>query len=449
MSKFRNFAVAVVTLISATNTFGSFYLSQKSTNNNNAVVDESLDTSAIQEDSSLSLENTTGDDTTLSETATSVSSIVTTTVLDTENTEAAETTVTQTTTQKQEPIEKYEISSIAKLNNGDINSFQSYAIDTDANMIYYIDRNLDSYYADVTYYIYKYDILKQSVELVKELPYDSYFYPICLTYNQFDKNVYCFAGGGKSQDGYGISNGLAFFKVESNEFQCLDTNGNRNFLSHYNHFDDTNYRSFYFVSATEFVIELEQGEYHSRLYLYNTVDDSFTSGSIGVYSANRKNETDTPFMYKDNYYWLCSRNGGFSIVKSQKLFYPLQSGDNTYYGDNLKQFSTNDDWIAGNVYNGAVYLMKNDYSIYKVDLDILEQMFNEQSQTEEKNNLIVSTDKDENLQNALTLIIGGKEIKQTGINNLTSVKFFSFVSDDSILVYDDFDKNYKLISAVK
>ena len=447
MSKFRNFAVAVVTLISATNTFGSFYLSQKSTDNNNAVVDESLDTSAIQEDSSLNLENTTRDDTTSSETATSISSIVSTTVIDIENTEATETTVAQTTTQKQEPIEKYEISSIAKLNNGDINSFQSYAIDTDANTIYYIDRNLDSYYADITYYIYKYDILKQSVELVKELPYDSCFYPICLTYNQFDKNVYCFAGGGKSQDGHGILNGLAFFKVESNEFQCLDTNGNRNFLSDYNHFDNTNYRSFYFVSATEFVIE--QGDYHSRLYLYNTVDDSFTSGSIGVYSANRNNETDTPFMYKDNYYWLCSRSGGFSIVKSQKLFYPLQSGDNTYYGDNLGQFSTNDGWIAGNVYNGAVYLMKNDFSIYKVDLDILEQVYNEQSQTEEKNNLIVSPDKDENLQNALTLIIDGKEIKQTGINNLTTVKFFSFVSDDSILVYDDFDKNYKLISAIR
>ncbi|CDF01156.1 unknown [Ruminococcus sp. CAG:624] len=443
MSKFRNFAVAVVTLISATNTFGSFYLSQKSTNSNNTVVDESLDTSAIQEDSSLSLENTTGDDTTSSETATSASSIVTTTVIDTENTDANETTVIQTTTQKQEPIEKYEISSIAKLNNGDINSFQSYAIDTDANTIYYIDRNLDSYYADVTYYIYKYDIQSKSIELVKELPYSTNLYPICLTYNQFDNKMYCFAGGGESL------NSLSYFQVESNEFHRLNTNGNRNFLSDYNHFDDTNYRSFYFVSATEFVIELEQGDYHSRLYLYNTVDDSFTSGSIGVYSANRKNETDTPFMYKDNYYWLCSRSGGFSIVKSQKLFYPLQSGDNTYYGDNLGQFSTNDGWIAGNVYNGAVYLMKNDFSIYKVDLDILEQVYNEQSQTEEKNNLIVSPDKDENLQNALTLIIDGKEIKQTGVNNLTTVKFFSFVSDDSILVYDDFDKNYKLISAIK
>ena len=79
----------------------------------------------------------------------------------------------------------------------------------------------------------------------------------------------------------------------------------------------------------------------------------------------------------------------------------------------------------------------------------MEQVYNEQSQTEEKNNLIVSPDKDENLQNALTLIIDGKEIKQTGGNNLTTVKFFSFVSDDSILVYDDFDKNYKLISAIK
>lgn len=136
-------------------------------------------------------------------------------------------------------------------------------------------------------------------------------------------------------------------------------------------------------------------------------------------------------------------------MKSQKLFYPLQSGENTYYGDNLKQFSTNDGWIAGNVYNGAVYLMKNDFSIYKVDVDILEQLYDEQNQTEEKNNLIIPPDKNENLQNALTLVIEGKEIKQTGINNLTSIKYFSFVSDDSILVYDDFDKKYKLISALE
>lgn len=442
MSKFRNFAVAVVTIISATNTFGSFYLSQKSTNNNTLVNDDALDTSVYQEDFSLSLENTTEVDNIPSET-TPASSIVATTTRETPNAEVIETTVVQTTTQKPDPIEKYEISSIAKLNNGSINSCQSYAVNPVTGAIYFIDRNLDSYYADVTYYIYKYDIQKSSIELVKELPYSSNLYPICLTYNEYDRNIYCFAGGG------GSTNGLAYFQVESNEFHPLNTNGNRNFLSSYNHFDDTNYRSFSFVSATEFVIELEQGDYHSRLYLYNTSDDSFTSGSIGVYSANRSNETDTPFLYNENYYWLCSRSGGFSIVKSNKLFYPLQSGENTYYGDNLKQFSTNDGWIAGNVYNGAVYLMKNDFSIYKIDLDILEQMYEEQSQTEENNNLIIAPDKDENLQNALTMVIAGKEIKQTGINNLASIKFFSFVSDDSVLVYDDFDKNYKLISATK
>lgn len=436
MEKFRNVAVAVVAIIGATNTFGSFYLSQKSTNNNNAVADEPGETSVNQEEANMSLENTTGDDTITSETI-SESSIVTTTVIETDNTEAVETTAAQTTMQKQEPIEKYEISSVAKLNNGDINSFQSYAIDTDSNNIYYIDRNLDAYYEDRTYYIYKYNIQSKSTELVKELPYSTHLYPICLTYNQFDNKMYCFAGGGESLSS------LSYFQVESNEFHSLNTNGNRNFLTPYNHFDDTYVHSFYFVSATEFVI------YHSGLNLYNTVDDSFTSGSIGVASSAWRKDSEAPFMYKDNYYWLCSRSGGFSVVKSKKLFYPFQSGENTYYGDNLKQFSTKDGWIAGTVYNGAVYLMKNDYSIYKVDLDVLEQLYIEQSQTEEKNNLIIAPDKDENLQNALTLIIGGKEIKQTGLNNLTSVKFFSFVSDDSILVYDDFDKNYKLIYAVE
>ena len=275
------------------------------------------------------------------------------------------------------------------------------------------------------------------------LPYSSNLYPICLTYNEFDRKIYCFAGGG------GSANSLAYFQVESNEYHRLNTNGNRNFLSSYNHFDDTNYRSFSFVSATEFVIELEQGDYHSRLYLYNTSDDSFTSGSIGVYSANRSNETDTPFLHNENYYWLCSRRSGFSIVKSKKLFYPLQSGNDTYYGDHLNEFSTDDGWIAANVYNDTVYLMKDDFSIYKVDLDILEQLYVEQSQEDEKNNLIITPENDNNSEKALSLVIDGKEIKQTEINNLTSIKFFSVVSDDSILVYDDFDKNYKLISAIK
>ena len=444
MSIFRNIAVTAVALISATNIFGSLYLSKNQSEEENAnVSNEFVEESNDQVATTLSTESTTEINTT------QTSTTITTAAAITETTVTTVSTTVQTTTSKPSPVEKYEISSIAKLKNKDINSFQSYAVDPNTNTIYYIDRNLDSYYADVTYYIYKYDISNKSIELVKELPYDSGFYPICLTYNQFDNKVYCFAGGGKYSDGTRISNVFSFFQVESNEFHVLNTNRNTVFLSSYNHFENTNYKSFYFVSATEFVIELEQGAYHSRLYLYNTVDDSFTSGSIEVYSANRKNETDTPFMYKDNYYWLCSRSSGFSIVKSKKLFYPLQSGDNTYYGDNLGQFSTNDGWIAANVYNDTVYLMKDDFSIYKVDLDILEQLYVEQSQEDEKNNLIITPENDNNSEKALSLVIDGKEIKQTGINNLTSIKFFSVVSDDSILVYDDFDKNYKLISAIK
>lgn len=437
MSIFRNIAVTAVALISATNIFGSLYLNKNQSEEKNAnVSNESVEELNDQVATTMNTEITTETNTF------QTSTTITTTAAITETTGTTVSTTVQTTTPKPSPVEKYEISSIAKLKNEDINSFQSYAVDPNTNTIYYIDRNLDSYYADVTYYIYKYDISNKSIELVKELPYDSNLYPICLTYNQYDKNVYCFAGGGKSSDGYGITNGLTFFKVESNEFHGLNTN----FLSSYNHFEDTEYRSFYFVSATEFVIELEQGSFNSRLYLYSTLDDSFNSETIGVSSANRRNETDTPFMHNDNYYWLCSRSSGFSIVKSKKLFYPIQSGDNNYYGDNLNQFSTDEGWIAGNVYNDTVYLMKDDFSIYKVDLDILEQLYVEHSQTEENNNWIIAPDNVDNSEKALSMVIDGKEIKQTGINNLTSIKFFSFVSENLILVYDDFDKNYKLIS---
>lgn len=438
MSIFRNIAVTAVALISATNIFGSLYLSKNQSEEENAnVSNESVEESNDQVATTLSTESTTEINTTQTSTTT------TTTAVMTETTVTTVSTTVQTTTSKPSPVEKYEISSIAKLKNEDINSFQSYAVDPNTNTIYYIDRNLDSYYADVTYYIYKYDISNKSIELVKELPYDSGFYPICLTYNQFDNKVYCFAGGGKYSDGTRISNVFSFFQVESNEFHVLNTNGNTIFLSSNNHFENTYYKSFYFISATEFVI---RSEYSGRVYLYNTLDDSSNVGAIGVFSAELKGESDTPFMYNDNYYWLCSRSSGFSIVKSKKLFYPLGSED---YGDNLNKFSTDDGWIAANVYNDTVYLMKDDFSIYKVDLDILEQLYVEQSQEDGKNNLIITPENDNNPEKALSLVIDGKEIKQTGINNLTSIKFFSVVSEDSILVYDDFDKNYKLISAIK
>lgn len=434
MSIFRNIAVTAVALISATNIFGSLYLNKNQSEEKNAnVSNESVEESNDQVATTLSTESTTEIATT------QTSTTITTTAAITEATGTTVSTV-QTTTSKPSPVEKYEISSIAKLNNEDINSFQSYAVDPNNNTIYYIDRNLDSYYADVTYYIYKYDISNKSIELVKELPYDSHLYPICLTYNQFDNKVYCFAGGGSSQ------NNLSYFQIESNEFHVLNTKGNTIFLSDYNHFENTNYKSFYYISATEFVI---RSIHTGRVYLYNTLDESSNIGAIGVLSAELKGESDTPFMYNDNYYWLCSRSSGFSIVKSQKLFYPLNSGDDTYYGDNLNKFSTDDGWIAANVYNDTVYLMKDDFSIYKIDLDILEKLYVEQSQEDENNNLIITPENDDNSEKALSLVIDGKEIKQTGINNLTSIKFFSVVSEDSILVYDDFDKNYKLISAIK
>lgn len=440
MSIFRNIAVTAVALISATNIFGSLYLNKNQSEEKNVnVSNESVEESNDQVATTLSTEINTEINTTQTST-TQASTTITTTAAITETTGTTVSTTVQTTTSKPSQVEKYEISSIAILKNEDINSFQSYAVDPNTNTIYYIDRNLDSYYADVTYYIYKYDISNKSIELVKELPYDSGFYPICLTYNQFDNKVYCFAGGGKISDGTRISNVFSFFQVESNEFHVLSTNS---FRSNCNNFENTDYKSFYFVSATEFVIEYDVYGYDIT-YLYNTLDDSFNSGYIEASEDGKY--THTPFMYNENYYWLCSIGSGFSIVKTKKLFYPQESED---YGDNLNEFSTDDGWIAANVYNDTVYLMKDDFSIYKVDLDILEQLYVEQSQEDENNNLIITPENDDNSEKALSLVIDGKEIKQTGINNLTSIKFFSVVSEDSILVYDDFDKNYKLISAIK
>lgn len=443
MSKFRNFAVAVITLISATNTLGFSYLSQRHIREETANYNESVDATEVQEYISPSVESTSEDNYSLNETTTDQPVFVSDMTNDTKDHESVSVESIETTEMQQSiPTEKYEINSIAKLNNGAINSFQSYAINSDDNAIYFLDRNLENYYASQAYYIYKYDIQSKTVELIKELPYSTNLYPISLTYNQYNNKVYCFAGGGE------FMNGFAYFQVESNEFHQLNTNGNRNFLSGYNHFDDANYRSFYFVSSTEFVIELEQGDYNSRLYLYNDMDDSFNSGTIGVPSPNQKNETDTPFMYNENYYWLCTRRDGFSIKKTQKLFYPINShiNESEYYGDLLKQFQTSEGWIAANVYNNDVYLMNSNYSIYKVDLDALEQLYNENSHTEEINNLIITPNTDDDANKALSLYIDGTEIKQTGINNLTDIKYFNFTSDGSILVYDDFDKNYKLLT---
>lgn len=436
MSKFRNFAVAVITLISTANTLGFSYLSQRHIREETANYNESVDATEVQEYISPSVESTSEDNYSLNETTTEQPVFASDMTDDTADHESVSVESIETTEMQQSiPTEKYEINSIAKLNNGDINSFQSYAIDSDDNAIYFLDRNLEAYYERVVYYIYKYDIQSKTVELIKELPYSTNLYPISLTYNQYNNKVYCFAGGGE------FTNEFAYFQVESNEFHQLNTNGNRNFLSHYNHFDDADYRSFYFISENEFVIGCTD---FSILYLYNDMDDSFNSGTIGVPSPNQKDETDTPFMYNENYYWLCTRSNGFSINKTQKLFYPRNESE--YYGDMLKQFQTSEGWIAANVYNNDVYLMNSNYSIYKVDLEALEQLYNENNHTEENNNLIITPDTDDDANKALSLYIDGTEIKQTGINNLTDIKYFNFTSDGSILVYDDFDKNYKLLT---
>ena len=114
----------------------------------------------------------------------------------------------------------------------------------------------------------------------------------------------------------------------------------------------------------------------------------------------------------------------------------------------MNQFDTNAGWIAANIYNNEVYLMDDNNSIFKVRLDALEDYYNESSQTEENDNLIISTNISNQFEEMLAPYMDQKEIKQTGTNNLTGIKFFSIISDDSVLVYDDFDNSYKLITAM-
>lgn len=442
MKIFRNLAVSCVALISVANTVGYTYLYQKESNDNISMSSVESNDETTQND----MNTESNDETTQNDINTEASNEeVSETEKKVETTQSEESSKAETTVVSTPDLnQKYEIKSIAKLNDGDVNSLQSFAWDLNDNVIYYLDSNTLSYYEDVVYYIYKYNVSDGKTELVKELTYDTGISPIALAYNQFDTNVYCFSGGGIYPDGSRVSNEFGCFNVESNEYKTLNTNGNSIFLSNYYEFDNASYRSFYFVSATTFVIEESHGaDYRPWFYSYDLSDDSFNYGFIEIKGSCSRGG-DIPFLHNENYYWLCSRNNISTIIETDKLFFP--SNDEEFYGKVLGEYTSDENWCASTVYNNEVYLMDKNFSIYKVNLDMLiDQYSDKEQQNDTVNNQIVKNNED-NSKDALSLYIDNSEIKQTGMENLTSIKYFSIADDNNVIVFDDFDKTYKIIS---
>ena len=428
MKKIRNFALVTISLISAVNTFGSIYLHHKYITENAANNNTSLDGTEYQEHTdSTATSVLEGDHSPNHTTSTALTDISTPST-----TKATDNTESLATTQQNPSSKKYEIKDIAKLTDTNMNSIQCFAVDLDDNVLYYLDnkaqRDLTGLVASRKYFIMKYDISSGTTEQLNE--YGDELSPIALAYNPFDRNVYCFSASTKSIP-MGINDVYPYVLCNLSNNSTITL---KNTFSSFNHifFDSSDYRSIYFTSATKFIIN-SGGTTSSAtdwsipiLYQYDLSDDSVIEGGIdgaenGIYDAN------IPFLYNDNYYWLCVHRSYtyelFDVVETDRLFYPTSNKD---FGTVLAKYKAQDqpygyagyNWRAANVCQNEVYLMDKDFSFFKLNVESVE--------TE--------------------LYLDGKEINQTGDKYLTEIHNFAITSDGSIIVYDEFDSKYKLIT---
>lgn len=418
MSKFRNFAVAVVTLISATNTFGSFYLNQKALNNNTVVNDESLDTSAIEEDSNLNLENTTEASAVFSETSLA-SSIVSTTADSKEDDTAPVSTVVQTSTTEPVPKESKEYS-IRYLTDpvsyGSDFNYHSYCVDPVKELLYYTENDK----------IYKIDITSGSKEEILNLKeqdepdYQQHY--IRLIYNPYDENIYAIAN---------VNHSHVFLNISTREEYQTDL-----------------YLSFFSFSSEDSICEVYSSDAYSNVY--EVKEWNFRTNSIKegfIYKDYIWNKSGAfIFLQDDDYYWLNRKYNGNPDIKESTFYINhsrtsiCQTPQDAMATESFGEIKG----IARTIFNNNVFIMKSDFSVYKVDISKLKEI-SDNNANQDKNSVFKNDTGSVNYEDALELYISGDNIKQTGKNNITNTSNFAMTNSGRIIVFDQFDNIYKVV----
>lgn len=286
--------------------------------------------------------------------------------------------------------------------------YDKYAIDLDDNTLYYV----------VDQIIYKVDITTGKSEVFLDFTGSSSFKLYNhLMYNQFDKNVYCFANRNNKNIIFNLSN--------QKYYECRNAN---------------------FFIAQDKVIYLHKSSGNSVNDITEIDLNSGKDISSGyIRSLWYYNYKPIPFLHDESYYWLDfggPKGQKPHIVYSNKLSWDVNS---KYVGEYIGDF----DGIAGTVYNDTVYIMKEDFSIYKLNIEKLWEVHEILSDPDNPLNNTLTGEPAVSYEDALEIYINGNEIKQTGTNNINTVSDFKITSDGSVVIYDGYDKKYKLIKSTE
>ena len=293
-------------------------------------------------------------------------------------------------------------------------------INPSTNKLYYIDDETS---------LYSVDLNDGSKELIKEYSafkkHDNYdLYGATLQYNPYNKTVYLFLH-------YGTFS--LYADVNSDEAIKIETTGRAQSFS----FTDENKLAVY-------------RDYDSSGALNVSEYDMMTQKTVDGYVCYLKNfsrdriSSIQPFIYDDDFYWL-ERYYGNNSKKSASIVHTRNSIRNAGKdcGDIILEEIR--DIIYSTVYNDEVYIMSKDFSIYKVKLETL--LSTQGSDSSSDNGVITFSSSSDNNESSYELVLDGSKIKQTGRTNLNTITCFDVVGDGRFVVYDDFDKTYKIIEA--
>lgn len=318
-----------------------------------------------------------------------------------------------TTTEKSEETDKYTVRSLSQYIDYDNKNYynldyDSFDIDTENNVLYYALG--DS--------IYTVNLDTGASELYTQIDtYNESTCYMCVIYNQYNYKMYCVL-----IDTYYSKTYLFDITTKDPEliFKITGTKGIYSFMSE-NTFSIVNVYSAYVKGFEKNIIDQsEKSGYILNNWVYHYTDIIGTNNVIG-YSFNKI----LPVFKNDSYYWLESNDRSSSICYTMKSI----SNDAENCGKFIGKFENT---ISQCVTENEAYIMTDDFSIYRIDVEKLLENYDDGNPNSD-------------YSYALELVIDGKDIKQTGVNNISEPMGLKMTKDGRFVVFDNFDNTFKIV----
>lgn len=172
----------------------------------------------------------------------------------------------------------------------------------------------------------------------------------------------------------------------------------------------------------------------------NTIKEGF------VYKDHTGNNNESfLFLHNDDYYWLNVRMSGLNDLDKRKFYLNSPRTSMCADIDSTKITPSYGDieGCARAVYNDQAYIMKPDFSIYKIDVDKLRMISEDIANHSDYD--VFSQNEFSSCEDALELFIARDDIKQTGKESLNKVNDFGITDSGKVVVFDRFDSAYKVI----